>query len=298
MHKISPLLFIGCIFFMQLNAQMISPQVISSGGYEYSAGGNSFSWTLGEIATETYSIPSVTLAQGFQQPSYLVISGFKLDALLFLEGPFTGSEMSVSLNTAGVLSLTQPFSGAPWNYYGTESVSSISNPDVVDWVLVELRDAASAPAAIEATTISRQAGFLLKDGSIVSTDGSSSLQFSHSVNEELFLVVWHRNHLGVLSANPLNRSMNTYSYDFTDDISKAYGGNSGFKQIGEGVYGMAGGDSDGDGVIILADKLFWANEAGKKGYLSSDFNLDAQSNNQDKNESWLQNTNMSSQVPQ
>ena len=298
MNKILPLLFIGCILFMQLNAQTISPQVISTSGSSYSAGGNSVSWTLGQIATETYSLPSVTLTQGFQQPNYLVISGFNLDAVLFLEGPFTGSEMSVSLNTAGVLPFSQPFFGSPWNYPGTESVPSIPKPDIVDWVLIELRDAASAPAAVEATMISRQAGFLMKDGSVVGMDGASSLLFSSSVNEELFLVVWHRNHLGVLSANPLNRSMNTYSYDFTDDISKAYGGNSGFKQIGEGVYGMAGGDSDGDGVIILADKLFWANEAGKKGYLSSDFNLDAQSNNQDKNESWLQNTNMSSQVPQ
>jgi hypothetical protein len=272
--------------------------VISSGGNEYSAGGNSVSWTIGQIATETYSVPSVTLTQGFQQPSYLVFSGFNLDALVFLEGAFTGTEMLATLNTSGLLPLIQPFSGSPWNYTGTESVPSISNPDIVDWVLIELRDAASAPAAVEATMISRQAGFLLKDGSIVGLDGVTGLQFSSSVNEELFLVIWHRNHLGILSAGPLTRSMNTYTYDFTDDINKSYGGNLGFKQIGEGVYGMAGGDSDGDGIIILADKLLWENEAGRKDYLSSDFNLDTQTNNQDKNNIWHENTSMNSQIPQ
>lgn len=298
MHKILPFLIFGCSIILQVNAQSISPQVISSGGNDHSAGGSSVSWTLGQIATETYSSPLVNLTQGFQQPVYFLISGFNLDALVFLEGPFTGSEMSTELNSAGVLPLTQPFSGSPWNYSGTESVPSIPNPDIVDWVLIELRDASTASAAVAAASIAKQAGFLLKDGSIVGIDGSSALQFANTIDEQLFLVVWQRNHLGVMSANPLSRVMNTYSYDFTDDISKSYGGTLGFKQLGEGIYGMAGGDGDGDGIIILADNQLWENEAGRKGYLSSDFSLDAQSNNQDKNDYWQKNTSLNSQVPQ
>lgn len=298
MNKILPFLIYGCSILLQVNAQSISPQVISSGGDDYSAGGSLVSWTLGQIATETYSSPLVSLTQGFQQPNFLFISGFDLDALVFLEGPFTGSEMSADLNSSGVLPLTQPFSGAPWNYNGTESVSSIPNPDIVDWVLIELRDAPSASDAVAATSITKQAGFLLKDGSIVGIDGSSALQFANAIDEQLYLVVWQRNHLGIMSANPLSRLMNTYSYNFTDDISKSYGGNLGFKQIGEDVYGMAGGDGDGDGIIIFADKQLWDYEAGRKGYLSSDFSLDAQSNNQDKNDIWQKNTSLSSQVPQ
>lgn len=76
MLKILPLLFICCIFFMQLNAQTISRQVTLTSGSSFSGGDNSVSWTMGEIANKTYSSLSITLTQGFQQPNYLVISGF------------------------------------------------------------------------------------------------------------------------------------------------------------------------------------------------------------------------------
>ena len=46
--------------------------------------------------------------------------------------------MNTSLLTGGYIPTTQPYSGAPWSYSGTESVGSIPAL-VVDWILVELR---------------------------------------------------------------------------------------------------------------------------------------------------------------
>ena len=46
-------------------------------------------------------------------------------------------------------------------------VASIPNYDIVDWMLVELRDANNAPSATPATIIAQQAAFVLKDGSVV-----------------------------------------------------------------------------------------------------------------------------------
>ncbi len=191
----------------------------------------SLSWTLGEIATETFSNGSYILTQGFQQPFGISISGINLDLLVYLEGPFSVSEMGTSLNAAGLLPLAQPYNLAPWNYSGTESVTSIPNPDVVDWVLIELRDAADAASATPATRIARQAGFLLKDGSVVGTDGSSIVQFSNSFIQQLFVIVWHRNHLGIMTANGVTASGGVYAYDFSTSETKAYGGSAGYKNI-------------------------------------------------------------------
>ena len=138
--------------------------------------------------------------------------------------------------------LSQPYNTAPWNYDGTESVVSIPNPDVVDWILVEFRDATDAASAIGASTIERQAAFLLRDGSVVGTDGVTHIQFKGAVTEQLFAVVLHRNHVGVMSANPLTVTEGVYTYDFTSSIDQVYGGGAGYKSIAPGIYGMAGGD--------------------------------------------------------
>ena len=118
--------------------------------------------------------------------------------------------MNTNLNTIGAISLTQPYSGLPWLYAGTESVVSIPNANVVDWVLVELRDAANAASATSATRIARQAGFLLKNGTVTAVDGASTYAIQCSVAQNLFVIIWHRNHLGcnvIRSCNPDRRGL-------------------------------------------------------------------------------------------
>ena len=205
--------------------------------------------------------------------------------------------MTTLLNSGGLIPLNQPYNTAPWNYNGTESVSSIPNANVVDWVVVELRDAASASQATAATRIARQAAFLLNNGQIVGLDGASPLVFSVSVTNQLFAVVWSRNHLAVMSANALINISNTYTYDFTTGAGQVYGGAAGHKQIGSGIWGMISGDGDGNGTVNTNDKTLWAINAGKTGYFLSDFNLDRQTNNLDKDDKWYPNVGKISLVP-
>ena len=282
-----------------LSAQSVSPQVVASSGDYYQGTNASLSWTLGEIATETYSNGSTILTQGFQQPVSVSITGINLDLLVYLEGPYSGTEMTTGLNSGGVIPLAQPYNTSPWNYSGSESVASIPNSNVVDWVLVELRDATSAANANPASTIEKRAGFLLKDGSVVGLDGVSNMQFpSATLTNDLYIVVWHRNHLGVLAANAATCSGNDFSYDFSTALTQVYNGGSGYKEIAVNTYGMVGGDSDGDGDVDAADKAAWTANAGTKGYKGSDFNMDTQVSNQDKNDVFVENGSYSSQVPQ
>lgn len=276
--------------------QSLNPEVISTSGDYFENSNASLSWTLGETVTETFENSNFFLTQGFQQPVIgVIISGISLDLLVYLEGPYNGSEMTTDLNTAGLIPLTQPFNQYPWNYSGTESVNFIPNLEVVDWVLIELRDASDAPSATEATVISRQAGFLLKDGTVVGTDGSSLLQFDNAVMQQLFVIVWHRNHLGIITADGVTETAGIYFYDFSISGNQVYGG--GYKEIG-GVWGMVAGDSNQDRLIDMSDKNQWSSYVGQKGYIKADFNLDAQADNKDKNEKWYPNQIFSSQIPQ
>jgi hypothetical protein len=266
--------------------------VISSSGDYFEGSNASISWTLGEIATETFTNGSVVLTQGFQQPYTIMIHGI----VVFLEGPNGSGSMATSLKDHGSLPLSQPYNVAPWNYSGSETVGAIP-ANVVDWVLVDLRDASSAANATGATTVERQAAFLLSNGSVVGLDGTSFVQFSASITNDPYLVVWHRNHLGVLSSSPLSGFGGNYSYDFSTSIDQAYGGTAGYKLIDTGLYGMVGGDANSDGDVNASDISAWSNEAGAAGYHKGDMNMDAQVNNPDKNDVLINNTGKSSQVP-
>ncbi|MEZ5196305.1 MAG: hypothetical protein R2764_07890 [Bacteroidales bacterium] len=69
-----------------------------------------------------------------------VAAGTTVNLNAMLEGPFFSGQMTPWLNVYGVIPFNQPYNQAPWNYSGTESVASIPNNDIIDWVLVELRE--------------------------------------------------------------------------------------------------------------------------------------------------------------
>lgn len=186
----------------------------------------------------------------------------------------------------------------PWNYSGTESVSLIPTTDVVDRILIELRDATDAVSATPSTMVDTKACFLLKDGSVVSTGGNSKPEFNNlTVQHSHFVVIWHRNHLGIMSSVGLPHTGSIYSWDFSTAVTLIYNESAGYKEIATGVFGMPGSDGDADGNINLNDKNLWAGDAGKNRYTPSDFDLNSQVGNQDKNDVYVPNTAYNLQVP-
>jgi hypothetical protein len=228
-------------------------------------------------------------------PCTLIISnGMNLSIKTMLEGPFSGNSMGSGIN--GILPLNQPYNTAPWSYTGTESVA-IMPANVVDWVLVELRDANSAANATLATRIARKAALILGDGNIVATDGSSPLYFPNSVSNNLYVVVHHRNHLSVLSANAVIQTGENYNYDFTTSSGQAYGSNS-QKLLATGIWGMISGDANSNGTVGNDDLIpAWNTNAGKTGYYPADLNFDRNVNNHDKDSYWFPNVGKGSNVP-
>ncbi len=224
---------------------------------------------------------------------------YVVDLKVFLEGPFITSEMQTSLNAESLIPIDQPYNLGPWNYSGTEGVASIPNMNIVDWILVEFRDApGDASTATEAAIFEYQAAFILNDGSIVGLDGLSGITLVNNVENNLYVVIHHRNHIPIMSANPIPLSGNVYEYDFTSSETTIYGGIDCSVEVASGVWGMVAGDGLCDGSINENDEaVIWESEAGNKGYHSSDFDMNGEVDNIDKNGCWEPNIGKNKQIP-
>ena len=247
---------------------------------------------INELTDENYQPYSLTLYDG-----NIINEGIKtVNLKVFLEGPYNGTGL-MTPNLTDVLPLSQPFNVSPWNYGGSESVAEIP-ANTIDWILLEMRDASIATLATTSAIIEQQAAFVLSDGSVVGMDGISQPALSTNVAQNLYAVIHHRNHLSIMSANGLTESVGVYSLDFTTGSDQAYGGSNAQKEISSGVWGMYAGDGNRNGTVETDDESStWENEAGTEGYLSSDYNLDTQSTNIDKDDFWAPNTGKGTQVP-
>ena len=216
-----------------------------------------------------------------------------LDVRLLLEGPYADGSMATALQADGLLPATQPYSAAPWNYEGDEAADLASIPDVVDWVLLELR---TAP---DATPTARRAALLLSDGRVVDLDGASPVAFSGLTPGAYFVVAQHRNHLAVMSSEPVSLDGSGAAYDFTAALSQAYSaGAAALVDLGGGAWGLMAGDADGDGRVAASDNVEWLGANGSPpGYLGADLDLSGRIGAPD-NVEWLGANGSVTQVPQ
>ncbi len=220
--------------------------------------------TAGSFATV---VSSPGPGGGLSNEGAFVVLDPVLRAKIFLEGPFSGGgTMSTQLRTDGVIPLTQPFAGAPWNYPGTENVATVP-AGVVDWVLLGLRT--GAPGA---TQVSRRAAFLKSDGTVTDMNGTDPVAFGGVGLGRYFVVVRHRNHIPAMTATarPLNAPVD--SCDFTTGPGKFFGGDA--ASLAGGAWGAFSGDYSGDDFIDAADFAGPDNEIFLSGYRRADLNLD------------------------
>ena len=231
----------------------------------------------------TTGITSTELANEWK----LADSKYTFNVTAQLRGSSNGTSMTTGLNSGGLLdafALSQPYINSPFNYAGSESVSAgffAAHPNIVDWVLVEFRKPISGlPAdALSSTITGRKAGFLLSSGIVVDVDGISPIAYNISKQGAGFIVIRHRNHLGVMSISVPSNATGTFADDFTvlanNYIAPGAASNP-VILLADGIhYGLWAGDVNTNGVINGTDvssiKLAIANSA--TGYLATDVNL-------------------------
>jgi uncharacterized protein (DUF1501 family) len=231
---------------------------------------------------------------GMVKPAYAVdgtclfdhyITQSVVRARIFLEGFYDQSTgiMRTTLSDQGMLPLQQPYDVAPYNYSGTEILTEIPD-NVVDWLLVELRDKNDVNIVL-----GRRAALLRRDGQVIGLNGGLGVAFDNLLPDSYYIAIYHRSHIAVVSNGAVDLLDVSSVYDFTADGSAALGTGQ-LKEI-NGVYALFAGDYNGSGIADAQDFDAWQTESsGVGGYRTSDADGNGIVNNLDYN-LWKRNEN-------
>ncbi len=126
-----------------------------------------------------------------------------------------------------------------------------------------------------------RSALLQRDGDVVDVDGVSPVAFADLPADDYYLVVKHRNHLGVMSAAPIAFSSTPTVVDFTSDLNQTFGGVNGIAELRDGRWGMYSGDFDHSGQIQNTDFNAMTITIGNSGYVAGDMDLNGQVQNTD-----------------
>ncbi len=181
---------------------------------------------------------------------FCVSSQVRLNLKAFLEGPYVGPLMSDGLRTGGYIPQQEPYTAMGWPQQGGggETIGGgvlgvTGNNAIVDWVRVELRQAAN-PAVV----VAARNALIQRDGDVVdAVDGTSSIGFLAPAGN-YHVAIRHRNHLGCMTASTVALSATATSVDLTLGGTSTYGGAAARKTIGS-IRALWAGDVTGDGVI-------------------------------------------------
>ncbi|WP_375239221.1 hypothetical protein, partial [Aurantibacter sp.] len=184
------------------------------------------------------------------------INEIKLNPIISLQGaalnPNPGQEtlMRDDLRAGSYIPTTSPYAdnlicaSTVFNNGGTSGTGAIQD-NIVDWVWLELRNQADNTTVLASTS-----ALLQRDGNVVATDGISSITFNLP-NDNYYIAIKHRNHLGIITANTITLSGTPVSVDFTDANNPiTYGTNAQtFITSTPNVLGMWAGDANNDGKL-------------------------------------------------
>ena len=230
--------------------------------------------------------PNITCTSSRVPVVAQVASGVVVNVKAFLEGPYVTANgmMADSLRVNGLIPLLEPFTAMGFTQGGggggetmpASMLTTTGSNAIVDWVLVELRDA-TTPSTIVAT----QSALITRSGNVVSANGSPvrlSVQ-----NGNYHVALRHRNHLGVMSSTPLSLSATATVLDLSLTTTPTWGTaarkTKGTVQtlwagevVRDGKIMYTGAGNDRDPMLVTIGGSVATNVA--NGYLHDDLNLD------------------------
>ncbi len=310
----------------------LSPGDLAS--FQSSLPGSNYGWDFGNAISGVYVGPSfqniAPTAFNITNPAgtpYLITLGIETDCCGFspldsiwlyvrevelvvntrvlLEGPFDSATglMTDNLRASNLLPLEEPYSALGFQHLlngGGEmiapSVLLATGPDaIVDWIFVELRDGTSL------TPMATRSALLQADGYIVDLDGTSTVYFDGVSQGNYYVVIKHRNHLRIMSANPISLDADGSTlYDFSvntptiphygeplGDIQKTYP---------SGRLAMYQSDYEQSGDITASDRSIAWNNRNLSGYLQEDSDFNGICDAAERSATW-NNRNKFTRVP-
>ncbi len=143
-----------------------------------------------------------------------VVPSRQLHLRACLSGPFVDSTdlMRDDLRLQGLLPLMDPY-----GFFKTttsEVLSASGDTAIVDWVVVELRSSENTQAVVRSMP-----ALMRRDGKLVTVDGIHPL-VTDLTTGMYYVALRHRNHLGVMTATPVNLED---TIDFTSGTTSVFG---------------------------------------------------------------------------
>ena len=146
----------------------------------------------GTLKSTIISLRSSPIGISANNPATLPVSA---QLKIFIEGPYDSVNNNMITDIAAYIPIVSP-------YLVDDRIIEIIPTDIVDWILVELRETRNGPA------IASKSALLHKDGRIVADDGTNSIIKISADAAPYYVVIKHRNHLPVISNSLLNLTNN------------------------------------------------------------------------------------------
>jgi hypothetical protein len=178
----------------------------------------------------------------------------------------------------------------PFNYHGDERISDsvaamTAENAPVDWVLLELREVANP-----ARRVAGKAALLQRDGDVINAaTGSTNIVFRGVAPGSYYVVLRHRNHIGLMTAMPLSLGETAVPLDFTKPTYPVYGENQRYL-VDDKAFLWAGDSNNSNSVVgsgpgsdtnimlgailIAPENTLVTTHFRMAGYYATDLNLD------------------------
>lgn len=232
------LLYLVLVMSSLCFSQTIEKFSIDNGGAFATAGNLQILYTIGEVNVQELSTGNVQISEGFINAELKI----NINPKLFLQGPLlapvTAGLMNDNLRSGNYLPTTSPYADAA--ICNTSVFNVTGNNAIVDWVWVEIRNPSD-----NTKVINGKSALVQRDGDVVEVDGVSNLSMNASQNN-YYVVVKHRNHLGAMTSGVIALSQTPVTVDFT---------NSGFSTHG----------SNAQVVLVSGSKALWAGDVNANG---------------------------------
>lgn len=164
----------------------------------------------------------------FLNPNQIV--DLRIRATVFLQGPRLDPVdvglMNDDLRAGNLIPKVTPYSdGATipdsdiFDDGGISGVGS-SQDNIVDWIWIEIRSGSDDTLVVDGTS-----ALVQRDGDVVDLDGTSDV-ILNGLTGEYFIVIKHRNHLGVMTSNKIPLDVTTTIVDYTNSATTTFGSNA------------------------------------------------------------------------
>jgi hypothetical protein len=232
--------------------------------------------------------------KAFLQGSYDRATGLMND-LLRSKGLIPTIEPFTNLSTiAGPPPFVHTGKGGGEVIFDLAILDITGNNAIVDWVFLEIRNAVNPVQVLES-----RAALIQADGDIVDVDGVSPVYFPTLSGSSFHISIRHRNHLGMMTREPINftnRAGTTPVVDFTNPATPTFGRNALKIDAATNKALMWGGNADAnhyivyqgsgialpDGDLIFFDVFFDPGNTThlfnfiRQGYYNGDTNMDGE----------------------